>query len=104
MLALGRALMSDARLLIIDELSLGLAPLVVQDIAAHLRALNASGLTVLLVEQNVHLAFSLAQRVYVLENGRMRAEGTPAQLRQQPEIERVYLGNPIEAAEAMPVE
>ncbi len=105
MLALGRALMSAARLLLIDELSLGLAPLVVQDIAAHLRSLNASGLTVLLVEQNVRLAFSLAARVYVLENGRVRAEGTPDALRQQPEIERVYLGSPVAATEeAVPVE
>jgi branched-chain amino acid transport system ATP-binding protein len=98
MLALGRALMSEARLLMIDELSLGLAPLVVRDIAEHLRALNAGGLTVLLVEQNVNLAFSLAARVYVLENGRVRAEGTPEELRQQPEIERVYLGSPVEEA------
>jgi branched-chain amino acid transport system ATP-binding protein len=98
MLALGRALMSEARLLMIDELSLGLAPLVVRDIAEHLRALNASGLTVLLVEQNANLAFSLAARVYVLENGRVRAEGTSDELRQQPEIERVYLGSPVEEA------
>ncbi len=95
MLALGRALMSEARLLMIDELSLGLAPIIVRDIAAHLRALNADGLTVLLVEQNVNLAFALAERVYVLENGRVRAEGTPEELRQQPEIERVYLGSPV---------
>ncbi|MDQ6831876.1 MAG: ABC transporter ATP-binding protein [Chloroflexota bacterium] len=98
MLALGRALMSEARLLMIDELSLGLAPIIVRDIAAHLRALNAEGLTVLLVEQNVNLAFALAERIYVLENGRVRAEGTPEELRQQPEIERVYLGSPVEAA------
>jgi len=98
MLALGRALMSEARLLMIDELSLGLAPIIVRDIADHLRALNAEGLTVLLVEQNVHLAFALAERVYVLENGRVRAEGTPDELRQQPEIERVYLGSPVESA------
>ncbi len=97
MLALGRALMSEARLLMIDELSLGLAPLVVRDIAEHLRALNAGGLTVLLVEQNVHLAFSLAARIYVLENGRVHAEGTAEELRRQPEIERVYLGSPVEA-------
>ena len=96
MLALGRALMSEARLLMIDELSLGLAPIIVRDIAAHLRTLNAEGLTVLLVEQNVHLAFALAARVYLLENGRVRAEGTPEELRQQPEIERVYLGSPVE--------
>jgi len=98
MLALGRALMSKARLLMIDELSLGLAPIIVRDIAEHLRALNAEGLTVLLVEQNVNLAFALAERVYVLENGRVRAEGTPDALRQQPEIERIYLGSPVEAA------
>lgn len=97
MLALGRALMSEARLLMIDELSLGLAPLIVRDIATYLRTLNAGGLTVLLVEQNVRLAFSLAQYVYVLENGRVRAEGTPDTLRQHPEIERVYLGSPVEA-------
>jgi branched-chain amino acid transport system ATP-binding protein len=96
MLALGRALMSEARLLMIDELSLGLAPIIVRDIAAHLRALNAEGLAVLLVEQNVNLAFALAARVYLLENGRVRAEGTPEELRQQPEIERVYLGSPVE--------
>ena len=106
MLALGRALMSEARLLMIDELSLGLAPIIVRDIAAHQRALNAVGLTVLLVEQNVNLAFALAERVYVLENGRVRAEGTPDELRQQPEIERVYLGSPVEmtAIEAHVVE
>ena len=106
MLALGRALMSDARLLIIDELSLGLAPIIVRDIATHLRALNADGLTVVLVEQNVNLAFALAARVYVLENGRVRAEGTPDTLRQQPEIERAYLGSPVAAPtmEAQPVE
>ena len=98
MLALGRALMSEARLLMIDELSLGLAPLVVRGIAEHLRGLNAGGLTVLLVEQNVNLAFSLAARAYVLENGRVRAEGSVEMLRQQPEIERVYLGSPVEAA------
>ena len=97
MLALGRALMSEARLLMIDELSLGLAPIVVRDIAEHLRALNAGGLTVLLVEQNANLALTLAQRAYVLENGRVRAEGTAAALRRQPEIERIYLGSPVAA-------
>ena len=98
MLAVGRALMSAARLLMIDELSLGLAPLVVRDIAAHLRALHAQGLTVLLVEQNVHLAFALAEYVYVLEHGRVRAEGTPDALQQRPEIAQIYLGSPVEAA------
>ncbi len=97
MLALGRALMSEARLLMIDELSLGLAPIITRDIAEYLRTLHAGGLTVLLVEQNVRLAFSLAERVYVLENGRVRAEGTAEALRQQPEIERIYLGSPVEA-------
>ncbi len=77
MLALGRALMSEARLLMIDELSLGLAPLAVARSRSTCAPLNADGLTVLLVEQNVTLAFALAARVYVLEHGRVRAEGTP---------------------------
>jgi len=95
MLALGRALMSDARLLMIDELSLGLAPLVVREIADHLRELHAAGLAVLLVEQNVPLAFALAARVYVLEGGQVRAHGTAAELRARPDIRGVYLGSPI---------
>ncbi len=95
MLALGRALMSDARLLMIDELSLGLAPLVVREIAEHLRELHAAGLAVLLVEQNVPLAFALAARVYVLEGGQVRAQGTAAALRARTDIRGVYLGSPI---------
>jgi len=95
MLALGRALMSDARLLMIDELSLGLAPLVVREIADHLRELHAAGLAVLLVEQNVPLAFALASRAYVLEGGQVRAHGTAAELRSRPDIRGVYLGSPI---------
>lgn len=102
MLALGRALMSETRLLVIDELSLGLAPLVVREIADHLRALHAAGLAVLLVEQNVNLAFALASRVYVLEGGRVRAEGTADALRARPEIRRAYLGSPVEDAIAAP--
>ncbi len=98
MLAIGRALMSDAKLLMIDELSLGLAPIIVREIAGHLQTLNAAGLTVLLVEQNVNLAFSLAQRVYVLEQGNVRTSGTPDELRAQPDIRRIYLGSPIEPA------
>jgi len=96
MLALGRALMSEARLLMIDELSLGLAPLMVREIAEHLRELHAAGLAVLLVEQNVPLAFALAARVYVLEGGQVRAQGTAAELRARPEIRGVYLGSPID--------
>ncbi len=92
MLALGRALMSDTRLLVIDELSLGLAPIVVGEIADHLRQLHAAGLAVLLVEQNVNLAFALASRVYVLERGQVWAEGSSDELRARPEIRRVYLG------------
>jgi len=98
MLALGRALMSDARLLMIDELSLGLAPMVVREIAEHLRTLHHAGLAVLLVEQNVPLAFALAARIYVLENGQVRATGTAADLRTRPEIRQIYLGGPPESA------
>ena len=97
MLALGRALMSDARLLMIDELSLGLAPMVVREIAEHLRTLHHAGLAVLLVEQNVPLAFALAARIYVLENGQVRATGTAADLRTRPEIRQIYLGGPPES-------
>ena len=100
MLALGRALMSDTRLLVIDELSLGLAPIIVGEIAEHLRELHTAGLAVLLVEQNVHLAFALASRVYVLERGQVWAEGTADELRSRPEIRRVYLGGTHDEGEA----
>jgi branched-chain amino acid transport system ATP-binding protein len=93
MLAIGRALMSRPRLLLLDEPSLGLAPLIVRQIFAAVRDLNArTGLTVLLVEQNANLALRLAHRGYVLVNGRIAMEGTGAQLLARPEVRDAYLG------------
>jgi branched-chain amino acid transport system ATP-binding protein len=92
MLAIARGLMSDPELVIIDELSLGLAPLIVQELFAKLEALKLDGLTILLVEQNVHLAFSLSDYAYVIAEGRLFTEGRPAALESQPEIRRAYLG------------
>jgi branched-chain amino acid transport system ATP-binding protein len=92
MLAIARGLMSEPELLIIDELSLGLAPLIVHELFAKLKALKADGLTLVLVEQNVHLAFSLSDYAYVIAEGRLFTEGPPARLESQPEIRRAYLG------------
>ena len=93
MLAIGRALMSGPRLLLLDEPSLGLAPLVVRQIFAAIRGLNArTGLTVLLVEQNANLALRLAHRGYVLVNGRITMAGTGAELLARPEVRDAYLG------------
>jgi branched-chain amino acid transport system ATP-binding protein len=92
MLAIGRALMSGPRLILFDEPSLGLAPVVVQEVARSIRTLNALGTTVLLVEQNTHLAFGLARRGYVLENGRIVLHGPIAQLTGDERVRRAYLG------------
>jgi branched-chain amino acid transport system ATP-binding protein len=92
MLAIARGLMSDPDLLIIDELSLGLAPLVVQQIFSTLKTLKDDGLTILLVEQNVHLAFALSDYAYVIAEGRVFTQGIPAELESQPEIRKAYLG------------
>ena len=92
MLAIARGLMSEPDLLIIDELSLGLAPLVVHEIFATLRRLRGEGLTILLVEQNVHLAFAVSDYAYVLAEGRLFTEGAPQKLEAMPEIRKAYLG------------
>ena len=92
MLAIARGLMTDPEILIIDELSLGLAPLFVYQLFAALNALKDSGLTVLLVEQNVHLAFAVCDYAYVIAEGRLFSEGLPATLAAMPEIRRAYLG------------
>ncbi|WP_211257361.1 ABC transporter ATP-binding protein [Muricoccus aerilatus] len=93
MLAIGRALMSRPRLLLLDEPSLGLAPLVVRGIFSAIRTLNEqTGLTVLLVEQNANQALRLAHRAYVLVTGRITLEGTGAELLARPEIRDAYLG------------
>jgi len=92
MLAIARALMSRPRLLLLDEPSLGLAPLLVREIFKTIREINQRGVTVLLVEQNAHMALSIARRGYVLETGRVRLEDEAARLLQNDEVKRAYLG------------
>ena len=92
MLAIGRALMARPRLLLLDEPSLGLAPAVVLAVFNVIKEINAGGVAVLLVEQNVALAFEIAARAYVLEEGRIAAEGRPQELLAQADIRRAYLG------------
>ena len=92
MLAIGRALMSRPRLLLLDEPSLGLAPLMVERIFETIAGLKASGRTILLVEQNVHHALDVADRAYVLETGRVTLDGPVDVLRRNPRVEQSYLG------------
>jgi len=92
MLALGRALMSRPRLLMLDEPSLGLAPLLVKEIFSTIAAINRDGITVLLVEQNTRQALALSRRGYVLENGRVALVGTGADLLGNEHVKRAYLG------------
>ncbi len=92
MLAIARALMSRPKLLLLDEPSLGLAPLVVKQIFSILRELTAQGMTLLLVEQNAHHALKLANRAYVLVNGEIRLSGSGAELLDNPEVRNAYLG------------
>jgi branched-chain amino acid transport system ATP-binding protein len=92
MLAIGRGLMSDPKLLIIDELSQGLAPVMIQLVVSKLEALKQTGLTILLVEQNVHLALALSHYAYVIAEGRPFADGPSARIAAMPEIRQAYLG------------
>ena len=99
MVAIGRALMACPSLLLLDEPSLGLAPAIVLDMFRAIREINAEGTSVLLVEQNVAMAMELARRAYVMEEGRIVAEGEAAELMGRPEIRRAYLGLEDEEAE-----
>ena len=92
MVAIGRGLMAEPRLLILDEPSLGLSPLMVEEMFALIGRLNGQGLSILLVEQNVHLTLDIAHRGFVMENGRITAAGTAAALASDPELQRSYLG------------
>lgn len=93
MLAIGRAVMSKPRLLLLDEPSLGLAPLMVKEIFHIISEIRAAGATVLLVEQNVHMALNIADYAYLLQTGRVVASDQSAALRQREEVKRAYLGH-----------
>jgi branched-chain amino acid transport system ATP-binding protein len=92
MLAIGRCLMGQPELIMFDEPSLGLAPIVVQEVLHAIRALNGRGLTVLLVEQNVAVSLKISQRAYVLENGRVAMSGAGAELLHDDRVRQAYLG------------
>jgi len=92
MLAVGRALMTRGRLMLLDEPSMGLAPILVQEIFRILREINQSGTTILLVEQNAHMALQLANRGYVLETGSIAVHGPSRELASNPAVKEAYLG------------
>ncbi len=92
MLVIGRALMSDPRLMLIDEMSLGLAPIVINEIFKTLRGIRKAGLTILFVEQNVKKSIEESDRAYILENGRIALSGSSAELRESEEIKKAYFG------------
>lgn len=92
MLAMGRALMSHPKILMLDEPSMGLAPILVQQIFDIIKELHQAGTTILLVEQNAEMALNIADRAYVLESGRITLSGTGKELAQSPEIKKAYLG------------
>lgn len=92
MLAMGRALMSRPRLLLLDEPSMGLAPLLIKEIFAIIQDINKTGTTVLLVEQNANMALSIAHRAYVLETGRITLSGDAKELAASDEVRKAYLG------------
>ncbi|HOR54445.1 MAG TPA: ABC transporter ATP-binding protein [Synergistales bacterium] len=92
MLSIGRALMSSPRLLLLDEPSLGLAPIIIRDIFKELKRINDEGVTILLVEQNARQALLLSHRGYVMQTGRMLMEGLAADLLKNPDVEAAYLG------------
>jgi len=93
MLALGRAMMSRPQLLLLDEPSMGLAPLMVQKIFETIRQIASEGVTILLVEQNARLALEVSQRAYVMENGLVTLTGPSAELLHDPQVQQAYLGH-----------
>ena len=93
MLAMGRALMSHPELLMLDEPSMGLSPILVQEIFSIIQDVNRAGTTILLVEQNTHMALSIANRAYVLETGRIVMEGDARELLTNDDVRKAYLGN-----------
>ncbi|MCQ4320372.1 ABC transporter ATP-binding protein [Stutzerimonas stutzeri] len=92
MLAIGRSLMGKPRLLLLDEPSLGIAPKLVKEIFEILKAINESGTSILLVEQNAHMAIKISDYSYVLENGRIGLEGSAADIKDSPQLKELYLG------------
>ena len=92
MVAIGRALMSRPRLLMLDEPSLGLAPLIVKDVFEIIKKLNEHGVTILLVEQNIHMALKIADSAFVLKQGHITMQGGGAELSSHPEIQKAYMG------------
>ncbi len=95
MLAMGRALMATPKLLLLDEPSMGLSPILVQEIFSIIQEINRQGMTVLLVEQNAYMALQVATRAYVLETGRIVLSGTAAELRENPQVRAAYLGRAV---------
>ena len=95
MLAISRALMARPKLLLMDEPSLGLAPLIVEDIFRIIRELNAEGTTIFLVEQNAHMALRIANHFYLIEQGRIVFDGTPGEMEEEEIIKRAYLGTEV---------
>ena len=92
MLAIGRALMARPKILMMDEPSLGLAPMVVEEIFSFIHQLNQEGVTILLVEQNAHMALKVAHKIYLLEQGKVTFNGSPEDMQQDEMIHRAYLG------------
>jgi len=96
MLAIGRAMVAKPALVLLDEPSMGLSPLLVREIFRMIREINEAGTTILLVEQNAFMALSVAHRAYVLETGRITVQGTASTLRSDPKVRAAYLGDVIE--------